>query len=151
MTAFNMTREHQTWTVNQWNLVILCDESRCYISFGYRGICLWKKFPQSLIAWGRMSTVCVRKICFLKRLINAAVYREALDHFLIPYIKRKFGNNEFIFQHGLALLSTEESTKEWFREKTISVLDRPEDSLGANPKENLWGIFKRKPRKDYPL
>ena len=62
----------------------------------------------------------VRKICFLKRLINVPVYQDVLDYFLILCK----GNNECIFQHDLASLHSAKSTKELFREK-IPVLDSP--------------------------
>ena len=55
------------------------------------------KFLQPVMVWGYMSATDVRKICFLKRLINAAVYQDVLDHFLIPYIEDKFWDFEFIF------------------------------------------------------
>ena len=38
--------------------------------------------------WGWVSAASVHQICFLKRLINAAVYYDILYHFFIPY---KFG------------------------------------------------------------
>ena len=54
------------------------------------------------MVWGRMSPNGVGKIDFLKWSINAAVYQDVHDHFLIPYIENKFGDNELIFQHDLA-------------------------------------------------
>ena len=42
------------------------------------------------------------------------------------------------------------STKEWFTEKRIPVLDWPTNSPDANPIENLQGILKRRLRKYYP-
>ena len=44
-------------------------------------------------------------------------------HFLFPYIKDKFWNSGFIFQHNLAPSYTIKFSKKWFREKRISVLD----------------------------
>ena len=74
------------------------------------------------MAWGCMSATSVGNICFLRNLINGAVYQDVLDHFLVPYTEVKFGNNEFIFQHDLAPLHTAQSIKEWFREKRILFL-----------------------------
>ena len=89
------------------------------------------------MVWGCMFATGVGKICFLKRLINAAIYHDALDYFLIIYIEDKFGNKEFIFQHDLAPPQTVKSTKEWFMEKKIPVLDWPTNSPDTNPIENL--------------
>ena len=70
--------------------------------------------------WGCMSGTSVRNIRSLKRSINAAVNQDVLDHFLIPYIEDKFGNNEIILHHDFAPLHAGKSTKE-LREK-ISIL-----------------------------
>ena len=92
-----------------------------------------------------MFAIDVGKTCFLKRTINTAVYEDILDHFLIPYIEEKFENNEFVFQHDLAPVNPAKSTKEWFREKRILVLDWP-----VNPRENLGGNPLEEMRKHYP-
>lgn len=55
-----------------------------------------------------------------------------------------------MFQHDRAPAHTVKSTKEWFTEQRITLLDWPENSPDANPKENLWVIIKRRLRKYYP-
>ena len=50
------------------------------------------------MVWGYISAAAgIRKISFLKRSINAAVYHDILDNFLILYIEDNFADNEFIF------------------------------------------------------
>ena len=44
-----------------------------------------------------MSATDTGNTCFLKRSINAGMYRDIQDHFFI--IKDKFEDNEFIFQN----------------------------------------------------
>ena len=56
--------------------------------------------------------VCHRcqKDLLLEKIDNAAVYKDVLNHFLVPYIKDKFGDNEFIFQYDLTLLLKKNSS-----------------------------------------
>ena len=51
------------------------------------------------MAWGCMFATSIRKICFLYESINAAIYQDVLNHFLLPYIEDKFGYNKLIFEH----------------------------------------------------
>ena len=88
------------------------------------------------MVWDCISVSSFRIIYFLTKSINAAVYQDVLDYFLIPYIEDKFGDNEFIFQHNLASLYAVKYTKEWFKEKRILVLYWPANSLDVNPIEN---------------
>lgn len=48
------------------------------------------KFFQPVMVWKCMSVTSVRRICFLKRSVDAAVYQKVQDHFLIPYVEYKF-------------------------------------------------------------
>ena len=82
------------------NQVIFSDESRFFISFGDCDSRVRKSvnFPQFEMVLGYMSITTARKICFFKRSMNAAAYQDARDHFLIPFIENKFGDNELIFQ-----------------------------------------------------
>ena len=93
-----------------------------------------KKFPQFVMVCSCMFATGVGKICFLKK--------NAVDHFFIPYVDDKLGNNEFIFQHDLVPPNTVKSTKERFREKRIPVFGWLTKSSDANQIENLWGILK---------
>uniref|UniRef100_A0A8C4ZPW4 SHSP domain-containing protein n=1 Tax=Gadus morhua TaxID=8049 RepID=A0A8C4ZPW4_GADMO len=42
------------------------------------------KFPQSVMVWGAMSSAAVGPLCFLRSRVNAAVYQEVLEHFMLP-------------------------------------------------------------------
>ena len=86
-----MGNRYQNWSVDQWNPVILIDESRFCISFGDHCLRIWRKshercnvkyvkkkkglFSQYGMVWGCVSATNVRKICFLKRSLNAAAIR----------------------------------------------------------------------------
>ncbi len=56
----------------------------------------------------------------------------------------------FIFQQDLAPVHTAKSTTSWLNDHGVVVLDWPENSPDLNPRENLWGIVKRKMRNKRP-
>ena len=98
------------------------------------------------MVWGCMSARGVGKLCFLKKTVNAAVYRDVLETFLIPTIEEQFGEEDIIFQQDLAPAHAAKSTKDWFAEKQLEVLAWPANSPDLNVIENLWAIVKRKIR-----
>ncbi len=91
--------EKKNWTVAQWSKVHFSDESKFCISFGNQGPRVWRKrgeaqnpcclkssvkFPQSVMIWAAMSSAGVGPLCFLKSTLNAAIYQEILEHFMLP-------------------------------------------------------------------
>ncbi len=42
------------------------------------------KFLQSVMIWAAMSSAGVGPLCFLKSTVNAAIYQEILEHFMLP-------------------------------------------------------------------
>ncbi len=91
-------KEKKNWNVVQWYKVLFSDESTFCISFGNQGPSVWwksgetqnpcclkssVKFPQSVMIWAAMSSAGVGPLCFLKSTVNAAIYQEILEHFLL--------------------------------------------------------------------
>ena len=64
--------------------------------------------------------------------INAHVYIEILDNFLIPSIENWFGD-EFIFQDDNASYHGAKRIKTLFQEKHIKSMTRPAKSPDRNP------------------
>ncbi len=158
-------KEKKNWTVAQWYKVYFSDESQFCISFGNQGpesggrverhrihVALRSsvKFPQSVMIWAAMSSAGVGPLCFLKSTVNAAIYQEILEHFMLPSADKLYGDADFIFQQDLAPAHTAKGTKSWFNDHGVTVLDWPANSPDLNPIKNLWGIVKRKMRDTRP-
>ncbi len=97
-----------------------------------------------------MSSAGVGPLCFLKSTVNAAIYQEILEHFMLPSADKLYGDADFIFQQDLAPAHTAKGTKSWFNDHGVAVLDWPANSPDLNLIENLWGIVKRKMRDTRP-
>ncbi|XP_072554113.1 secretory phospholipase A2 receptor-like [Paramormyrops kingsleyae] len=93
-----------------------------------------------------MSSAGVGPLCFLKSTVNAAIYQEILEHFMLPSADKLYGDADFIFQQDLALAHTAKGTKSWFNDHGVTVLDWPANLPDLNPIDSLWGIVKRKMR-----
>ncbi len=97
-----------------------------------------------------MSSAGVGPLCLLQSTVNAAIYQEILEHFMLPSADKLYGDADFIFQQDLAPAHTAKGTKSWFNDHGVTVLDWPANSPDLNPIENLWGIVKRKMRDTRP-
>ncbi len=97
-----------------------------------------------------MSSAGVGPLCFLKSTVNAAIYQEIVEHFMLPSADKLYGDADFIFQQDLAPAHTAKGTKSWFNDHGVTVIDWPANSPDLNPIENIWGIVKRKMRDTRP-
>ncbi len=96
--------------------------------------------------WAVISSAGVGPLCFLKSTVNAAIYQEILEHFMLPSADHLYKDADFIFQQDLAPAHTAKGTKSWFNDHGVTLLDWPANSPDLNPIENLWDIVKRKMR-----
>ncbi len=78
------------------------------------------KFPQSVMIWSAMSSAGVGPLCFLKSTVNAAIYQEILEHFMLPSADKLYGDADFIFQQDLAPAHTAKGTKSWFNDHGVT-------------------------------
>ena len=95
------------------------------------------KFPQSVLIWGAMSSAGVGPLCFIKSRVNVAVYQDILEHFMLTSAEKLYGDTDLIFQQDMAPAHTAKTTKTWFNDHGITVLDWPANSPDLNPIENL--------------
>ena len=65
---------------------------------------------------------------------------------MLPSTDELYGDADFIFRQDLTPAHTAKSTKTWFNDRVITVLDWPANLPDLNPIENLCGIPKRKMR-----
>ncbi len=127
--------EKNNWIVAHWSKVLFSDESKFCISFGNQGPRVWRKsgeaqnpcclkssvkFPQSVMIWATMSSAGVGPLCFLKSTVNAAIYQEILEHFMLPSADKLYGDADFIFQQDLAHAHTAKGTKSWFNDHGVT-------------------------------
>ncbi len=89
---------------------------------------------------------------FSESTVNAAIYQEILEHFMLPSADKLYGDADFIFQQDLAPAHTAKGTKSWFNDHGVTVLDWPANSPDLNPIENLGvsHLVKRKMRDTRP-
>ncbi len=131
-------KEKNNWTVVQWSKVLFSDESKFSFSFGNQGPRVWRKrgeaqnprclkssvkFTQSVMIWAAMSSAGVGPLCFLKSTVNAAIYQDILEHFMLPSTDKIYGDANFIFQQDLAPAHTAKGTKSWLNDHLIYYLN----------------------------
>ncbi len=44
---------------------------------------------------------CVGPLCFLKSTVNIAIYKDILEHFMLPSTDKLYGDADFILPEGL--------------------------------------------------
>ncbi len=58
-------------------------------------------------------------ICWCWSTANAAIYQEIVEHFMLPYADKLYGDADFIFQQDLAPAHTAKGTKSWFNDMAL--------------------------------
>ncbi len=141
--------EKNNWTVAQWSKVLFSDKSTFSISFVNQGPRVWRKrgetqnpcclkssvkFPQSVMICAAMSSAGVGPLCFLKSTVNADIYQNILEHFMLSSADQLYGEADFIFQQDLAPAHTAKGTKSWFNDHVLLCLIDQQTHLTWSPK-----------------
>ncbi len=58
--------------------------------------------PKSVMIWGAVTSAGVGPLCFIKSKVNAAVYQEILEHFMLPSADKLYGDADFLFQQDFS-------------------------------------------------
>ncbi len=60
------------------------------------------KFLKSVMMWGAVTSAGVGPLCFIKSKVNAAVYQEILEHFMLSSADKLYGDADFLFQQDFS-------------------------------------------------
>ncbi len=60
------------------------------------------KFLKSVMIWGAVTSASVGPLCFIKSKVNADVYQEILEHFILPSADKLYGDADFLFQQDFS-------------------------------------------------
>ncbi len=92
--------------------------------------------------WAAMSSAGVGPLCFLKSTVNADIYQDILEHFMLPSADKLYGEADFIFQQDLAPAHTAKGTKSWFNDHVLLCLIGQQTHLTWTP-ERIYGVLSR--------
>lgn len=134
-----------------WNTVIFSDESTFQLDHNAHTV--WAKnqseavvpkckYSKKVMIWGAFSAKGLSRLCFVEKILNSVKYQDILKNYLKPFMTRKHGNSECIFQQDNAPCHTSRSTKDFMRSKRIYPMNWPANSADLNPIENIWGNMK---------
>ncbi len=81
--------------------------------------------------WAAMSSAGVGPLCFLKSTVNAAIYQDILEHFMLFSADKLCGDADFLFQQDLAPAHTAKGTKSWFNDHGVTLAENADDPKAA--------------------
>ncbi|KAK3508756.1 hypothetical protein QTP70_004235 [Hemibagrus guttatus] len=82
----------------------------------------------------------------VKGTLNASVYQDILNNFMLPALWEQFGDDPFLFQHDCTPVHKAMSIKTWMSEFGVEELDWSAQSPDLNLIEHLWDELEQRLR-----
>lgn len=152
-------RQHQNWTVEQWQQVIFSDDTIIAARpADYAGI-KWAKPTNhlnprliqptvkgggpSIMIWACISRFGFHDVILLDGTVTAEGYISVLKDGLLPVLSNYFNEQSFIFQQDGASVHTARVVADFLQSQNISVLSWPPNSPDLNIIEHVWYYVKK--------